>query len=600
MASILCFVVTAIGALALPEPAHRATGRRIDNIAYEITFDTALAPSRLVRVAMSFDVATPGAVELSLPAWTPGAYRVSHFARNVVNFNVQSEDAKPSWDKADHDTWRIRASAGRVRVSFDFIADTLNNAMAWSRPDFLLLNGTNVFLFPEGEGLDFPATVTVRTEPGWRVATGMRYENGVWRESSFHDLVDMPFFIGRFEFDSARIAGKWHRLATYPEGALSGRAREEFWEQVQHAVPAMAKVFQEVPWDNYTTLLIFDSEFPGGGALEHQNSHVGIYNPSIIGSFGLPLITAHEIFHAWNVKRMRPADLMPYRYDAPQPTPWLWVSEGITDYYADLALVRSGVLPEEMFYMLTSAKMATVEAAPPVALEDASLTAWIGPRDGTSGIYYPKGSLAGLLLDILIRDASANRSSLDAVMRDVYLTTWQEGRGFHADDWWTAVRRAAGGRSFRDDYARYIDGREPYPWSRVLPLAGMTLVTDSIRQPRLGISIQQDAGGVRVTAVTSGSMAERAGVRPGDYLLKVGGSKVIDVGLGIPFRRQFSKAAEGSPVQIIVRRGSETVTLDGALQFEVRTTSRVEPDASAGGQAARIRDGILTGSTDTG
>jgi C-terminal processing protease CtpA/Prc len=128
----------------------------------------------------------------------------------------------------------------------------------------------------------------------------------------------------------------------------------------------------------------------------------------------------------------------------------------------------------------------------------------------------------------------------------------------------------------------------------------MVLVTDSIREPRLGVSIQQDAGGVRVTAVTPGSMAERAGVRPGDYLLNVGGTKVIDVGLGIPFRRQFSKAAQGSPVQIVVRRGTETVTLDGALQFELRTTSHVEADASATGKAARIREGILTGSTDTG
>ena len=388
---------------------------------------------------MSFDVAASGVVELSLPVWTPGAYSVSNFARNVMNFMAESGEEKVAWDKTDYDTWRIQAPAGRVRVSFAFIADTLDNGMAWARPDFLMLNGTNVFLYPEGSGFDFAATLTITTEPDWRVATGMRHDGSRYREASFHDLVDMPLFIGRFDLDSVSILGKWSRLASYPAGALSGEARKEFWDQVQNTVPAMAKVFGEVPWDAYTTLLIFDDAVPGGSALEHQNSHVGLYSPTMIGSLGLPLITAHEIFHAWNVKRLRPADLVPYRYDRAQPTPWLWMSEGITDYYADLALVRSGVAPAELFYAVTSGKMAAVAATPPVALEDASVNAWIDPRDGTQGIYYPKGSLAGLLLDILIRDASANRSSLDTVMRELYTSTFKKGLGFTGQEWWSAV-----------------------------------------------------------------------------------------------------------------------------------------------------------------
>src|SRR4029079_7140994 len=130
-----------------------------------------------------------------------------------------------------------------------------------------------------------------------------------------------------------------------------------------------------------------------------------------------------------------------------QPTPWLWESEGITDYYADLALVRSRVIDSAQLMTLTWDKASTVSEAPPTALEDASLSTWIHPTDGTGYLYYPKGALAGLTLDIMIRDASDNKKSLDDVMRSVYTTTYKLGRGFTGQDWWGAVSAAAGGKS---------------------------------------------------------------------------------------------------------------------------------------------------------
>jgi predicted metalloprotease with PDZ domain len=122
----------------------------------------------------------------------------------------------------------------------------------------------------------------------------------------------MPIFVGRFDLDSTQIAGRWYRLASYPEGALAGRGRDTFWEWTEQMLPPMVAVFEEVPWETYTTLLVFDERYPGGSALEHGNSHVGIYNTRFIGSPLLASITAHEIFHAWNVKRLRPAELLPY------------------------------------------------------------------------------------------------------------------------------------------------------------------------------------------------------------------------------------------------------------------------------------------------
>jgi predicted metalloprotease with PDZ domain len=295
---------------------------------------------------------------------------------------------------------------------------------------------------------------------------------------------------------------------------------------------------------------------------------------------------------------MRPADMVPYRYDSAQPTPWLWVSEGITDYYADLAMVRSGVAPEEIFYVLTTGKIGSVNETPPVALEDASLTAWIHPRDGTDGIYYPKGSLAGLLLDILIRDGSDNRASLDGVMREVYSTTFGKGRGFTADDWWNAVARAAGGRPLADIQAKYIDGREAYPWTELLPRAGMKLATDSVHEPRIGVQVAQDSSGVYVSGVTAGSMAAQAGVQIGDRLIAAGGIPVRDVNFGEQFRSRYARTPAGSPLALQIERNGQTLDLQGGLRFETRIEARVEPDPAATGKAARIRDGILRGRID--
>ena len=170
----------------------------------------------------------------------------------------------------------------------------------------------------------------------------------------------------------------------------------------------------------------------------------------------------------------------------------LWMSEGITDYYADLAEVRGGVIDASGFYAATSEKIKEVMNAPPTALEDASLSAWVHPVDGTEYLYYPKGSLAGLALDIQIRDASDNRQSLDDVMRALYQSAYKQGRGFTSSDWWAAVSAAADGKSFASFYARFIDGREPFPWDSILPLAGLRARRD--RVPRLGVVTQMDGG----------------------------------------------------------------------------------------------------------
>jgi predicted metalloprotease with PDZ domain len=578
-----------------------ATSAPLTDIRYQVTFTRANAARRTVSTAMTFTVGGNAPVILSLPAWTPGAYEISNFARNISGFAAEEAGNSLAWDKIDQDTWKISPSgAGEVTVRFDYLADTLDNAQSWSRPDFVLFNGTNLFLYPEGRGFGFPAAVSVGTEAGWKVATGMT-QTGPRRFSAknYHDLVDMPFFVGAFDLDSAQISGTWVRFATYPAGSVTGGARIAVWETLKRVIPAQVKVFGEVPWTTYSVLQILDPSFGGGSGLEHQNSHVDVLGPGMLGNPWVMSLYAHEIFHAWNVKRLRPSELWPYRYDQEQPTPLLWISEGITDYYADLSEVRGGVINAAGFYSVTNEKISEVVELPPTALEDASLSTWIHPRDGTSYIYYPKGSLAGFLIDILIRDASDNRRSLDDVMRELYNAAYKNDRGFTAAEWWSAVSRAANGKSFADFNTRYIDGREAYPWDAVLPLAGMRLARDTVNEPRVGIGTVQDSAGVHVTEVVAGSAAEAAGVQVGDILVAVGGLSAADPAWSPTFRLKYARSPEGTSLPILVRRNGREQTLEGRLRFVARVESRLAEDPRASAKARRIREGILRGITSS-
>ena len=572
----------------------------ITDVRYDVTYNAENARNGRLHVSMSFRTDSERPVRLSLPIWTPGSYEISNFARYVADFEVTSGGRDVQWDMVDFDTWRISpVGPGVVTVSFDFLADTLDNGMTWLEPDFAFFNGTNVFLYPEDSDLQFSAQVTVNTEDDWLVATGM-HSTGTPRtfaEENFHDLVDMPVFIGRFDYDSLEFDDKLYRLATYPEGAMVGESRETLWRQIELMVPPQAAVFGEIAWETYTTLIVFRPDLPGGSALEHQNSHVGIYANQFMGSPVLPLITAHEMFHAWNVKRLRPQQMVPYDYGTAQPTELLWISEGITDYYANLVMVRSGIMPRQLFYQITSGKISNVMSTPAVALEDASLSTWIGPTDGTEYIYYDKGSLAGLMLDVAIRNMTDNRKSLDDVMREIYHTTYKQGSGFTNEQWWRAVRNVTGGRRFEDFYERFIDGREEYPYEEVFETIGLSIERTTTLVPRLGISLDEDDEGVLITGITPGSPAAAAGVESGDRLLRIGGIRVEDLGYVRRFQARFNDEAAGTGYEVVVRRGSETLTLQAVLAFSEVSRVEIYEDPTASAEARELRAGILTGRT---
>lgn len=571
----------------------------ISDVAYHITIDSADASKRRIRVSMTFTVSSAEPVLLALPAWTPGSYELTYWAKNVSAFAASSAGRPLQWDKADYQTWRVRpGGSGPVSVSFEYRNDSLDNSNSWSQPDFSLLNGATLFPYPAGRPFDFPSTVELRLPPTWRVATGMPSTGrNTFSVSNYHDLVDFPIMAGHFDFDSTRVGSGWLRFASYPASVETAARRATTISDLAKIIPVESAVFGETPWSSYTVMQIADTNFAAIVGIEHQNSHVDLTNVLAIGQPVLTSVYAHEIFHAWNVKRLRPADLWPYQYAHEQPTSWLWVSEGITDYYADLALVRSGVSDSAAFFATTAGKIREIAQLPPFGLDDASLSTWIHPTDGTADAYYPKGSLAGLMLDIMIRDASDNKRSLDDVLRTLYRQDYKTGKGFTGDDWWKAVESAAGGKSFAEFNARYIDGRDPYPWQSVLPLAGMQLITDSIRMPVLGVTMSQEDNGSRITAVAPGSTAAQAGVQPGDDLVSVGDIPGSVPALAEHLRERYGSARDETIIPITVMRQGKQSSLAAPLQFTWRFQLRIAPVTGASAKAVRVRTGILHGTT---
>jgi predicted metalloprotease with PDZ domain len=573
----------------------------IADVHYDVTADTATAQRRSIDVAMHFRVAGPGPVILALPAWSPGHYTLLWFARRVSAFTPTANGHPLDWGKLDYQTWRLATTPGQqVTITFHYRADTIDRAVAWTQPNFTFFNGTNVFMYPVGRGTNWPATVTVHTEPTWRIATGMTPTAAAnsYAANSYHDLVDMPFFVGRFDLDSTAIVGTpphWVRFASYPAGLFAGERTTRTLAWLAKLARAEGNVFHVIPWTTYTVLQIADT-FVNGGGLEHQDSQLDEIETTWADSPNLPWLYSHEMFHSWNVKRLRPAELVPYRYDAAQPTGWLWVSEGITDYYSDVAAARAGIGDSTTVLRQMGNDIVSVLEAPPTALSDASREIWIDPTDGSGYLYYPKGALAGFLLDLCIRDASDGQHTLDDVMRALYETTYAQGRGFTPDDWWSAVSRFAAGKSFATFSHRFIDGRAPFPFDSVLALAGLRLVVDSMHPPRItNFATDHDSAGTKIVWVQSKSAAANAGIQKGDYLLSMGGVPIVADSSINEFRRRYADSS-GTTIAIVVRRGADTLTFHAPIAEPMGHTARIEivPDASP--KAVRIRHAFFTGS----
>src|SRR2546421_1325173 len=275
--------------------------------------------------------------------------------------------------------------------------------------------------------------------------------------------------LGRYSLDSLQADGKGFRLPVWPASDYPPAVAANIRNGVAKMAPVQNRIMGEAPYDVYTIFFnVIHEPVNFGGGLEHSASQYDIMPApafadarGTLGDFMYPLLS-HEYFHLWNVKRIRPAEMWPYDYHGEQYTPLLWWSEGVTDYYADLTNVRSGLWTPEQFLSNAVKDMQEVESAPePWSEEDGSAATWINEVFvNSSQLYYPKGALTGMLLDVSIRDATDNKSSLDDVMRALYARFYQKHKGFGTADL-LGLLREFGMPDVDGFYQRYVNGREP-------------------------------------------------------------------------------------------------------------------------------------------
>jgi predicted metalloprotease with PDZ domain len=572
-----------------------------------VRYDVSLtAAARQFHVTAEFPAAGKDTLRVSLPAWSPGSYEIQNYARYVFGFGAKNASGQAlRWDRGDKDTWRIvTGGADRVTVELNFAADTIDLSIARTVENFAQFLGTNLFLFEEGQ-LGRPAEVRFRVPTGWQVTTALKGPvNGVYRASDYHELADAMTFLGRYSLDSLQADGKWIRVAVWPGTDYTPAVARNIRNGIAKMAPVQNKIMGEAPYDAYTVFFnVIHEPIEFGGGLEHSSSQYDIMpalafaDPSgKLGDFMYPLLS-HEFFHLWNVKRIRPAEMWPYDYHQEQYTPLLWWSEGVTDYYADITNLRSGLWTADQFLENTRSNIDQVEQIPePWSAEDGSEATWIHELYvNSSQLYYPKGSLLGFLLDVSIRDATDNAHNLDEVIRALYRGYYRQNKGFTTADLLRELR-TAGMPDVDGFYSRYIDGRDSLPYEAVFAKAGLVFSRQVVTVPFVGVSSgATPSGELIVQQITPGSSADQAGVEPGDVLVSIGDLKVgTDQDWGNDFRTRY-RGKTGQPLTIVVRRGGREMTLNTTVKE--RTNARVSltraPNPTA--KQAKIWQGLSSG-----
>jgi predicted metalloprotease with PDZ domain len=588
-------------ALALPLAAQTAAPVR-----YEVSVPSPAA--QLFHVAAGFPTRGKDTLYVSLPAWSPGNYEIQNYARYVRHFAAKNASGQSLfWDRLDKDTWRVvTGKSERVSVEFDYLADTIDLSLARLAGDFGQFLGTNLFLYEEGQ-LARPAEVRFSLPPGWQVTTALKGSGaGPYTAATYHELADAETFVGKYSLDSLQVDGRWIRLAVWPAEAYTPAVQRNMRADVEKIAKTENALFGGPPYDGYTVFFnVIREPISFGGGLEHGASQFDIMPQGAFadasgtfGDFMVPLMS-HEYFHLFNVKRIRPAEMWPYDYHAEQYTPLLWWSEGVTDYYADLTNVRSGLWTAEQFLNNAAQDMQQVESAPePWSEEDGSVATWINEVFvNSSQLYYPKGALTGMLLDIAMRDATDNRHGLDDVMRALYTRYYQKQKGFTTADL-LGLLREFGMPDADAFYQRYINGREPLPYEAVFPKAGIAVARQTTSNPFLGVNAQpNEQGKLVVQGVVAGSAAEAAGLEPGDVLLKVGEVETRpDVDWAVQFRQRYRGQA-GAPLAIAVQRGGQPLTLTTQVRERTVVSFSLSQAAATTPKQAKIWRGLTTGTT---
>ena len=548
---------------------------------------------------------------VAIPAWN-ALYQVRDFAYRVRDVEADSygESGAPGEKlpilKVDKQTWAIRAAenANSGGVS----AWTVRYSIVWDEPGPFnsQLNAKHAFVnfaeilmyIPDRRSED--TTIEFDDVPaGWRAAAELAAGStpNSFSATSYDTLVDAPVEIGKFEEFAFDEGGAHFRVVV--DGIEWRRDRLE--DSLRSITSYELKLMGGAPFHEYTFFFhIGPYSEAGGGGMEHANC-TAIGAGSVEGASA---IAAHEFFHAWNVKRIRPQALEPVDFTQEQYTRALWFAEGVTSTYAAYALERSGLWPKEKFYADLAAQISELDSRPArlwQSVEESSLDAWLEKyddyRDPERSIsYYNKGQIVGEMLDLTIRDATENRKSLDDVMRRMNDDYAKKGTFYDDSDGIRAAAEEVSGTNLADFFQRYVAGTDEIPYDKFLASAGLELKVDTLKIADLGFWTaggRSSSSGTTVSQVVPGSPAETAGLVAGDVLLQLNGESVP--GSLMRWARQHSP---GETVKLRVRRDNKELDISFALGTDEMRKYSISEVSHATDKQRKIREGWLRGTVN--
>ncbi|WP_232066322.1 M61 family metallopeptidase [Hymenobacter sp. BT18] len=528
--------------------------------------------------------------DVKLPVWAPGSYLVREFAKNVEGFEARAGANKLTVEKINKNTWRVfHPKAKDFKVHYRVYAYELSVRTSFLDASHGYVNGTSVFMYP-AENKDLASTLTVQPAPGWtQVSTSLLPAAGgvplTFRSSSYDELADSPIEIGNQKVLQFTANGTPHTVAMYGAAQYDeGRLLAD----LQRVCEEAHRVVGQNPLDRY--VFIVHNIERGTGGLEHLYSTTlsvsrNAYSTEA-GYKGFLGLVAHEYFHLWNVKRIRPVALGPFDYDRENYTHMLWVSEGFTEYFSNLIVQRAGYNTPQGYLADLSNSITRVENTPgnkvqPVS--ESSFDAWIKyyrrtENSNNSEIsYYDKGELVGAMLDLMIIHETKAQKSLDDVMRYLYTRYYQQlKRGFTDAEFQDAVAKVAG-RRFDEFFRTRVYDVQTLDYQTTLGYAGLKLVTTPATQDAaLGAEFGTTGGKITVRTVARDGSAWQGGLNVNDEVLALDGGRISD-----DPNKLLTGRAPGSVVRMLVVREGRVQEITFPLLPSAAQRYRIESAGNA-------------------
>ena len=486
------------------------------------------------EVQMNISENSDKQVEVKLPVWAPGSYLVREFSKNINLVKAFTKDGKAlKVSKKSKNAWVIDAGSEKnIQVKYEVYSFEVSVRTPFLDLSHGFVSGSGIFMYVDKAKNQAGSLTVFPHESFKRISTSLPFaetdkSNGQrFLFENYDQLVDCPLEIGNQEIFEFTSAGVTHTVAMYGEANYDVN---DLKRDMAKIVEAETAVFGINPNKNYT--FIVHNVVDGQGGLEHMNSCVLSVNRWTYA--GLQYVdflnlVAHEYFHLWNVKRIRPIELGPFNYDEENYTSLLWVMEGFTSYYDELILRRTGFYSEETFLAKLQSSINYVEGTPgsrvqPVA--HASFDAWVKayrPNENssnTSMTYYSRGSVLASVIDAMIVAESDGKKCLDHFMQQLY-KTYYEGlkRGFSEAEFKQELAKFMG-KNMDEFFLKYVDGTEIIPYKEFYAPVGLSVQDVSTNNPSFGASFREEGGKVMVKSVRFGSSAEEAGISVGDEII---------------------------------------------------------------------------------